>query len=847
LKTFLLAIAALALARVSGAADLRTSFANPPADCRIMMRWWWFGPAVAKPEIARELRVMQAAGIGGVEIQPVYPVALDNPAAGFKNSPYLSGEFLDALAFAARTAKQLGMRVDITLGSGWPYGGPRTPVTQAAGRLRVERSAILPALENGETLLANFPNKQLFFIAGRTGQQVKRASVGAEGFVLDHYDRSAIESHLAQVGERLLSAFGATPPYAVFSDSLEVYGSDWTGDLLREFKRRRGYDLTPHLPELVNDAPESRAIRHDWGKTLTELAEDRYLTPIAAWAHRHHTRFRSQTYGEPPVILSSNALVDLSEGEAGPRWRTFNTSRWAASANHLYGRNITSTETWTWLHAPSFRATPLDMKAEADLHFIEGVNQLIGHGWPYSPPQAGEPGWRFYAAAAFNEHNPWFQVMPEITRYLQRVSFLMRQGKPVNDIAIYLPTDDAWAAFTPGKTSVNKRLETLVSPALISQILNAGYNFDYIDDRALAKTDLPYRVLILPGVERMPLETLKRLEEFTHRGGIVIETLRKPALAPGFLGAQSETPQIVELETRLHARFAASEQQLGNVLREALPPDLLVSPAVAASIGFAHRKVASADLYFVVNTSNTPVGTISRFRTAGTSAELWDPFTGRTEEAYDASVLRLAPYESRVIVFSNDPPRPLKQTPAPQAASTLDLSTNWTVTFNGLPQPVQMTQLHSWTEDAATRFYSGRAIYRKSVDIPADLAGKTLLLDFGEGERVQPVSGGEAAGMRALLESPVRESALVYVNGQLAGSVWHPPYRVNLTKWMHSGLNELRIEVANLAINEMAGHALPGYKLLNQRYGVRFVPQGFENFHALPAGILGHLQLLATQ
>jgi hypothetical protein len=102
---------------------------------------------------------------------------------------------------------------------------------------------------------------------------VKRPSVGAEGFVLNHYDKAAIEHHLSTVGERLLSAFGETPPYAVFSDSLEVYGSDWTDDLPAEFARRRGYDLIPHLPELVSDAGEkSAAIRHDWGKTLTELA-----------------------------------------------------------------------------------------------------------------------------------------------------------------------------------------------------------------------------------------------------------------------------------------------------------------------------------------------------------------------------------------------------------------------------------------------------------------------------------------------------------------------------------------------------------------------------------------------
>ena len=100
------------------------SFANPPDNCRIMMRWWWFGPAVTKPELQRELEQMKAEGIGGVEIATLYPLALDDPKTGFHNQQFLSDEHLDAIRFAASTARQLGLRVDITLGSGWPFGGP---------------------------------------------------------------------------------------------------------------------------------------------------------------------------------------------------------------------------------------------------------------------------------------------------------------------------------------------------------------------------------------------------------------------------------------------------------------------------------------------------------------------------------------------------------------------------------------------------------------------------------------------------------------------------------------------------------------------------------------------------
>lgn len=110
-------------------AVLEKSFANPPDDCRIMMRWWWFGPAVTKPELQRELEQMKGEGIGGVEIATLYPLALDDPETGFHNQRFLSDEHVDAIRFAAATANELGLRVDITLGSGWPFGGPHIPVT----------------------------------------------------------------------------------------------------------------------------------------------------------------------------------------------------------------------------------------------------------------------------------------------------------------------------------------------------------------------------------------------------------------------------------------------------------------------------------------------------------------------------------------------------------------------------------------------------------------------------------------------------------------------------------------------------------------------------------------------
>lgn len=897
---------ARALYGETGLEEVKRNFANPPDSARVMMRWWWFGSAVTKRELEREITAMKAAGIGGFEVQPVYPMTLDDPERRIFNLPFLSPGFLDALRFAAQAANRLGMRFDLTLGSGWPYGGPNTPVTQASGALRVVTvrlaagtgSVPLPDITAGESLLAVFlarsepPSKSwrdvrrlssqtisggrlvlaqpatdsqfvVFFIASRTGMMVKRPALGAEGFVLDHLDGSAVNTHLEKVADPMMNALRDTAPYSVFSDSLEVYGADWTPNLPEEFRKRRGYDLLAHLPALVADVgPETYDVRYDWGRTLTELLDENYLQPIRTWAHQHHTLFRSQNYGPPGATLSSNEFVDLPEGE-GANWRGFSPVRWASSANHFYGRPVTSSESFTWTHTLPFAATPLDLKAEADVDFLEGSNQLIGHGWPYSPEYASEPGWSFYAAGALNDHNPWWIVMPEVTKYMQRLSYLLRQGSPVIDVALLLPTEDAWAYANPGPRvpndiveSISDVIDGLLGPNVTGQIVDAGFNLDYIDSHLIDTTGIRHSILILPGITRIPVHTYERIEAFAGQGGMVIATRALPSHAPGLEASAADSEKVREISKRLfqspsaHGRFLPDESTLCALLKEESTPDMKLS-SPSTRVGFVHRRLDdNSDVYFVVNTGNQAVHPRATFRTAAKHAEVWDAFTGQATSVHDGATveLDLEPYESKVIAFSSHRSPAGPPPAAPSAPAPLDLGSGWSVSFPGIHHSTLMPSLHSWTDDPDTQFYSGQAIYTKEMDLPRAYlqTGLTLCLDFGPGSRVPEKP--QSDGMRAWLDSPVREAALVYVNGALAGSVWHPPYRLDIGKLLTAGRNQLRLVVGNLALNALAARSAPDYRLLNQLYGERFTPQpGMRNLRPLPAGILGRIQLLALQ
>ncbi len=277
-------------------------------------------------------------------------------------------------------------------------------------------------------------------------------------------------------------------------------------------------------------------------------------------------------------------------------------------------------------------------------------------------------------------------------------------------------------------------------------------------------------------------------------------------------------------------------------------PDFVTTPATP-KIGFIHRHLESGDFYFVANTTNRAVQTDAAFRASGSHAELWDPFTGKFSGVSDPEHMHLdlAPYESRLIFFANASLTPVRP-PLRIMGQPTDISHDWSISFAGESQAKEMPSLSSWSDDPQLRYYSGQATYRKVIDISPSAASPShsVVIDFGEGTPTPLPTMPVEFNMRAYLDSPVREAAQVYVNDQLAGCVWHPPFRLDLTPFIKPGKNELRIVVGNTAINELAGTALPNYRLLHARYGTLFEPQGMQDLQPLPSGILGKVTLIET-
>jgi hypothetical protein len=810
-------------------------------------RWWWPGSAVDEVNLTRQLEAFAAAGLGGVEITPIFGVR----GAEDRVVPYLSPRWMDLLAHVGREARRLGLGVDMATGTGWPFGGPWVEPADGAHKL---------VLTEGQ--LAGIP----------TRMQVKRAAPGAEGLVIDPYSPDALRRYLRPFD----AAFAAWPRELVrgqFHDSFEYYEAGWTPALFDVFAQRHGYDLRDHAAALLGgtdtDAATLARLKGDYRAVLAEL-HLHYLQTWRDWSHAQGWIVRNQSHGAPANLLDLYGAVDVPETETFgstpfpiPGLRTAWSStrdipeslviRLAASAAHVMGRPLVSSETCTWLREHWQEALAFT-KPEIDRLFTDGINHIFYHGAVYSPADAAWPGWLFYASTQFNPANPWWIDFAALNAYVTRVQAVLQAGRPDREVLVYWPfhdviDDPAGLMRHHGVHDVGWLVDSPYG-RLSRALLAAGHAADGISDAQLADTTVrdgtlhtpggaPYRALLVPATRRLPVETLARLLELARGGATVI-----------FEAAPEDVPGLGRLEARRETlRALLADLPASGAL---LAPDPLaaltahgLTPEPIAATGLRHIRRATTDghAYFIANLTAEPFEGWVGLARAATSAILVDPLNGRRGAAAlqagaagKARVyLQVAPGQSRLLLTS---PQPTIEPTWPYTVAAGDpvpLDGEWTIDFiaggPALPAPLHTRDLRCWTElgDETVQPFAGTARYRLEFDAPAAGAADTWLLDLGD----------------------VRNSARVSLNGDFLATAWSLPFRVPLGDRLRPGRNVLEIEVTNLAANRIRDLDRRGvdWKIMHE---INFVDIDYRPFDAsawptTPSGLLGPVRLVPQQ
>lgn len=821
-------------------------------------RWWWLGSAVDKAGLTYNLEELSKAGIGGVEITPIYGVQ-GNDA---NEIPYLSPKWMQMLQHTESEGARLGIEVNMSTGTGWPFGGPLVSETDAAKKAKFSTDA------KGNTSVE----------VALTKQKVKRAAPGGEGYVIDHFNKDAVARYLARFDTAFANQ-GVSVPKNFFNDSYEVYGADWTSDLIAEFKTRRGYDLTPYLASLITPdslrTDKDKRILSDYRETLADLLLENFTTQWTDWAHKHGSLTRNQAHGSPANLLDLYAEVDIPECEGfglsdfgikGLRTDAGNTKKnfsdismlkYASSGAHLSGHNLTSSETFTWL-TEHFRTSLSQCKPDLDLFFISGINHVFFHGSCYSPKDAEWPGWRFYASVDMSPNNNWWSTMPAFSDYIARSQAFLQWGQPDNDILVYLPFYDM-IYDQPGTValfdihSMEKRAPKFINT--VQSIIKLGYDVDYISDRYVQKEEVTnrYAAIIVPDVQFMPLATVRKLNDLAKNGYKVIFVKNFPTSVPGY-NKKAEQKEFAKLMKQIREVAVLADDYQSALSGTKAKPEPMRS---VQGLSCIRRSNPDGYHYFISNLQAKDVDENVTLGTRCAGAVFYNPMNGQVSKArvnmLGQVAVQLKSGESIILrTFTNSEKydqfmaenakiKPhkyynvLEQRAAP-------LSNSWTLTFkDAAPKAIEKTyrlqQTTDWTtlgdEELKTTMATG--VYRTTVNLASHYFNQR-----------DPYAEGAAAYILDL--GDVRETAHVTINGRDAGTLFSVPYRLDITDYLKMGENTFEIEVANLPANRIAQLDREGvnwrhFKEINV-VDLNYKKDHYDNWETMPSGLCTPVKLI---
>ncbi|MCX6879501.1 MAG: glycosyl hydrolase [Verrucomicrobia bacterium] len=858
-NTLILALVGGSWATATAAEDkLYEAFQNPPAEARPFVRWWWNGDCVTEKEILRELDLMQAAGIGGVEINPV---AMPGGATPSTTEPliWLSPEWNRMAGIATRGAKDRGMLADMIVGSGWPFGGRFLKSGETIQAIGVTRMTLKgPGVFKGElkelmkppaprVVAADAAEPRLMYLrlvpknatcidgcldvadqikpdgsvefeipAGEhtlhigTWQEAFTAVVhgapGSDGQVLNHLNQAAVAGYLQRMSDQLGPALGGKLGdglRAMFCDSIELSGANWTTDFPEEFLRRRGYRLEPWYPFALYDphqgyrdllpddaqfADAVRRVRYDFNKTFVELFHERFIRVFHAWCHANGVLSRYQAYGGPSLMdmLSGYLIPDIPEGDNWIfhppgnqlplnqiRYAVWN--KYAASAAHLTGKKLVSCEAMTNLRGV-FQATLEYIKLAGDLDMMTGVNHLVLHGFNYSPPEAGFPGWVRYGTY-FNEHNPWWPHFRKWADYNARLCSVLQASQARAEVAILGPTADVWSN---GGLERQAFIHTPWYLHLVWQALQQnGCTADYVNGAVLRNATfkdgrilhgpMAYDLLLVANVESLEPATARTIEQYAKAGGKIAFVGNTPDRSAGLQNREACDQAVREA---MAAAIKTGSRQV-SVIAEPGQDELLqwatatlarfdVRPAVRIAVPHpmlfqVHQQRNGREIFLFSNQQqDQPISFHGSFATGDLTPWRWNPETGE-RSVFPHGVkcneldITLEPLASLLLVF--EPAMPgTAMPPAPlDRSDAIEIKPPWRLTLKpaiGETVSMDLKQLEDLglAEHKTLNTFAGTAVYRVRFEV-ADATAS--ILSLGSVHGISEVTlNGKALGVR---------------------------------------------------------------------------------------------------
>ena len=398
-----------------------------------------------------------------------------------------------------------------------------------------------------------------------TGKDNHPAPIDGRGLECDKLSKEAAEAMFAGLMGKLIEdskplvGEGKTL-VSTHIDSWEVGSQNWTPKFREEFQRLRGYDPLPLLPIMAGHVVDSLEVSErflwDVRMTVNDLIMENYAGHFREMAHRHGMRLSIEAYdGSPTDDLTYGGRADEPMAEFwswGKFGAAYSCTEMASSA-HVYGRRILGAEAFTATDAEKWQGHPANVKDLGDWAFCEGINRFVFHRYALQPWTDTRPGmsmgpWGLH----YERTQTWWEQSKAWHEYLARCQFLLQQGLFVADLCFLAPEMAPQRFKSPVKSGYDR----------------PGYNFDGCppevvltrmkvkDGRLVLPDGMSYRVLVLPRVETMTPQLLKKIKELVADGATVVGA--PPTKSPSLSGYPKCDDEIQTLAQELWGKSAAS-------------------------------------------------------------------------------------------------------------------------------------------------------------------------------------------------------------------------------------------------------------------------------------------------
>lgn len=620
--------------------------------------------------------------------------------------------------------------------------------------------------------------------------------------ISDHYD-AYVGKIVNGMSKKELKSFTR-----VIADSYETGPQNWTDGFDTVFVNRYGYDPYPWMAvltgQIVGSVDQSNRFLWDMRRLIAERVASEFVGGMKEICEKNGTSLWLENYGWDGFPSEFILYSKYSPAIGGEFWTNAGDNiecRLASSGCHMYGKNKTYAESYTTM-GNTFGFYPGSLKKFGDQSYAEGINQHILHLCIHQPYDDKVPGINSWFGIEYNRHNTWFDQSKSWIDYQRRCCYMLQQGRHQADVCFFIseesPKMSGW----------------------VDNELSKGYDYDFInsdvivnsiqvkDGRLTLPSGISYSLLVLPPLNTMRPEVLKRIKELVEQGATILGSPieRSPSMA-GYPECDNEVQKISNeiWGTTDYLTKEKIERTLGkgqafcnvpiNVVLGKTGTEEAISFNPEAPILWKQRILDRGTAFFLSNQKDTLLNIEISFNTTGYQPELWNPVDG-TKRKLDQYAfvdgktvipIELDGFESCFIVFNEKSNKPGSGKQLEERMLTT-LDNSWDIEFfnKWTNEKIELKQhgLENWaeSEDVPIKHFSGTITYKNNFEITEPLPAKKVYLCFEN----------------------LYEIASISINGKmLEQELWCKPFRIDVAPYLKQGNNLLEVKVSNSWRNKL--------------------------------------------